>query len=139
MFRGRYALPGILFLALALRLAFFAVERPWDEPVENGLVLAGDARGYHMMARTLLASGEFTYEPGDPPDALRTPGYPGFIAAIYALFGPHPWIVLLFQTLLDVAACALLYRLASAAFGVVAGRWAALAYALDPFLILQSN
>ena len=137
--RGRFALLGILVLALALRLAFFAVERPWDEPVENGLVLAGDARGYHMMARTLLATGEFTYEPGDPPDALRTPGYPGFIAAIYAVFGAHPWIVLLFQILLDVAACALLYRLVSAAFGAAAGGWGALLYAVDPFLILQAN
>jgi hypothetical protein len=91
----------IALLALCVRLVFFLLVRPWSPAVESGFVLQGDARGYHELATTLLTQHRLAYGATDAPNALRTPGYPVFVAALYALFGWHPWVVMLFQILLD--------------------------------------
>lgn len=134
----RHPLRTLALLALGVRLALFLLVRPWSPAVESRFVLAGDGIGYQRFATTLLATGRLALSPAEPPNARRTPGYPLFVAGIYALAGPRPWVVLLVQVALDVASCLLLV--------VLARRWlppwpaflAGVLYALDPFLALYT-
>ncbi len=88
----------ILFLtALALRLGFLAWN--WGAAPDWNI----DALGYHQLAVNLLQRGVFSLntEPPFLPDGIRTPGYPIFLALIYALTGVAPRVVLILQALLD--------------------------------------
>lgn len=123
---------------LATRLAFFLAVQPWDSGVQDRVILRSDALGYHALAANLVSHQEFTHTPGAAPEALRTPGYPVFIAFFYAVFGPHPWIVLLAQVVLDSLACALLFATLEKFIPRFAAFLAALGYAFDPFLVFLS-
>jgi 4-amino-4-deoxy-L-arabinose transferase-like glycosyltransferase len=124
-------------LALTVRLAFFLAVRPWDPVVERDIIVRSDAVGYDLLARNLLEQGRFSRE-GSKPETLRTPLYPAFIAAVYAAFGPKPWVVLLFQTGLDALSCGLLYRGARRVLGQQAAVLAGVFFALDPTLVYAS-
>jgi hypothetical protein len=52
-----------------------------------------DAKGYHELALKLLHDGTF-------PTAFYAPGYPAFVAAIYALFGEQQLPVLIVQSVI---------------------------------------
>lgn len=73
---------AVALLALALRLAYLHV-------LGDPGPLRGDARNYDAMVRRLLAGQGYGYL-GREPDAHVTPGFPLFLAAIYALAGPEP-------------------------------------------------
>ena len=79
---------GIFALALALRLLLFAYV-VWI--TGRGVLdfYGPDARGYDQMAVNLLEHGILSESPGPPfePALYRTPVYPVFLAAVYALFG----------------------------------------------------
>jgi 4-amino-4-deoxy-L-arabinose transferase-like glycosyltransferase len=122
-------------LALVARLLFFLLVRPWDPAVEDEIILAADGRQFHNLARTLLSSGRFAFSPDGAPEALRTPGYPAFLAGAYALAGERPWVALLLQIGIDTCSCALLLSALTRLFDRRIGRTAAVLYALDPFLI----
>jgi len=64
-----------------------------------------DARGYHEGALSLVHNGTF-------PSAFRPPGYPAFVAAIYAVFGERQLPVMLIQSVLSTAGVWLTYLLA---------------------------
>lgn len=68
----------VFLLSLAIRITWVAFA--WVTPIS-------DFRGYDQLAVTWLESGHFS-SPGSL--AYRTPGYPGFLAAIYSLAG-HSW------------------------------------------------
>ena len=87
----------ILLASLALRVAFCLF---WPISVEWS-----DARGYHEWALSLLHSGTF-------PSAFRPPGYPAFVAAIYAVFGERQLPVMLIQSVLSTLGVWLTYLLA---------------------------
>jgi 4-amino-4-deoxy-L-arabinose transferase-like glycosyltransferase len=126
-------------LALLARLLFFLLVRPWEPAVENEIILAADGRQFHNLARTLLASGHFAFSPDGAPEALRTPGYPAFLAGVYALAGERPWAALLLQIGIDTFSCVLLLSALTRLFDARVGRTAAVLYALDPFLIPLSS
>ncbi len=129
----------ILGLCLAARLSFFALVHPWDPQVEQQVVLQSDALGYHQLATTMLRHGRFATEGAGEAEALRTPGYPVFVATVYALVGVRPWAVLLVQAVVDTIACGVLFLALS---HCVAGRPASVAaalYALNPLCILYSS
>ncbi len=128
----------ILFICFAMRILFFAVVKPWDPSIVENIILESDSRGYDQIAKTLLHHGRFAQTPASAPEILRTPGYPAFIAAVYFLFGESPWAVILLQLLLDVSSCLLLYLAVARYFAPAAG-FAALFFAVDPFLVLYSN
>lgn len=94
-----------LLLGLALRLFFV-----WRFPFE-----AGDTRIYEEIARNwldrgiygLLLDGQVT------PVSFRAPGYPAFLAAVYALFGRGPKQILVTQAMVDLGACLLTAALAA--------------------------
>ncbi|MDH3738526.1 MAG: glycosyltransferase family 39 protein [Alphaproteobacteria bacterium] len=101
------AVKAVVALAIALRLVFFLASQPWDGAAETDRILQSDALGHHILALSIL-DGEFSQF--GQPEALRTPLYPAFIAGIYAVFGPRPWVVMLFQILLDAASVWLICR-----------------------------
>ncbi|MEI7766404.1 MAG: glycosyltransferase family 39 protein [Phycisphaerae bacterium] len=91
---------GLLALALVLRLLAvgFMPQTQWP-----------DAQEYHALALDILH--------GQPYQvhgllATRMPGYPVFIAAVYAVVGVHPQAVLCVQALLSTAAVGLVWLLA---------------------------
>lgn len=89
---------GLLFvLALACRLIYIAAL--WHVlPIWNV-----DALGYHNIAINLLQHGIFSLDAVPPfqPDSVRTPGYPAFIALIYASFGESPHAAIVVQAVVD--------------------------------------
>ena len=105
---------SVFVLAIALRLALFLLHHPFGagsvaEPILNG----SDAVGDHYLGMAFSTHGN--HLPRDPfLSALRTPGYPLFIAAAYSLFGIKPWVVLLFQIVLDSVLAVLVAFLAAA-------------------------
>lgn len=91
----------IFLAALALRLAF-VLTVPLDS------LAVGDQADYAAMAENLVAGGGFAIHPGIPtPD--RAPGYPLFVAAVYAVTGSSPRAVLVAQALLSALTCLLLF------------------------------
>jgi 4-amino-4-deoxy-L-arabinose transferase-like glycosyltransferase len=116
----------LLLGSLAVKLALWARYVVGADPA---VLLKDDAGSYHDSARALLETGTFSISPLPPllPQTLRTPGYPSFLAAVYAVFGERPAAALLVQILLSVATLALVYVLVRALWG---GRVALLAAAL---------
>jgi hypothetical protein len=86
----------VLAGSLALRLAFAVF---WPGSVEWS-----DARGYHELALHILHDGTF-------PSAFRSPGYPAFVAAVYAVFGESQLPVLLIQSLIGTLGVWMTYLL----------------------------
>src|SRR6516162_7852788 len=84
--------------ALALRF-FFVFRLPH---------MAGDTWVYGDIARNWLNHGIFgvTDDGAIRPTLIRLPGYPGFLAAIFAVFGQeHYRAVLIVQALIDTNTC----------------------------------
>jgi 4-amino-4-deoxy-L-arabinose transferase-like glycosyltransferase len=81
-------------VSLALKLLVFVAIYPRDAD----RIVAPDTLSYERPALALARSGRFASSPTDlhVPETRRTPGYPGFMALAYAVFGEHrPAIVLL--------------------------------------------
>jgi 4-amino-4-deoxy-L-arabinose transferase-like glycosyltransferase len=118
-----------LTLGLGLRL-FFILRFPF---------VAGDTKFYVELARNWLDHGVYgLFIAGQLiPSDMRMPGYPAFLAAIYAVFGRTGMAVMVVQAVVDLATCVLVAlmaaRLAPAskrAAAATAGLWIA---ALCPF------
>jgi 4-amino-4-deoxy-L-arabinose transferase-like glycosyltransferase len=105
----------VLEIALALRVAAADVVE-WF--VRSGsslrLDLFPDSNVYWELARAIRAGGGYEYvEWGDIPHfAIRTPGYPLFLAACQAVFGERTLPVRLAQAVLGTLCVYLVYHLA---------------------------
>ncbi len=88
-----------LAAGLALRL-YFIVHFPF---------YAGDTKFYEQLARNWVDHGVYgLYVMGRlVPVDMRSPGYPGFLAAIYFLLGRGSRAVMLAQAFLDLGTCVL--------------------------------
>jgi hypothetical protein len=132
----RLAWLGILCLALSLRWGY-SLSLPKDVQLHSV-----DAKGYHLLAINLLDGHGFSLSSQPPylPDAIRTPAYPAFVAAVYALAGRQPQIVALVQGLLDALTALLLVALVGHLSRLPwAGLVAGLLYALNPTAIRYCN
>ena len=92
-------LASALLAGLALRLFFIAHFSPY----------AGDTKFYEELARNWLdhrVYGLFVHGRLLPVD-MRMPGYPAFLAAIYAVFGRANKAILVVQAVVDLATCIL--------------------------------
>ncbi len=100
---GRH-LAGALFTGFALRL-FFILQYPTETT---------DYRLYDQLARNWLHHGIYgVWMDGRlVPVDVRAPGYPAFLAAIYAFAGTNPMWVMLVQAIVDLATCMLITFLA---------------------------
>jgi hypothetical protein len=109
-----YTQLGLALLAgLALRL-YFIVHFPF---------YAGDTKFYEELARNWLDHGVYgLFVMGQlVPVDMRTPGYPGFLAATYFLLGRGSRTVMLVQAFLDLGTC-VLTALIAARLGPVSRR-----------------
>ena len=100
------ALGGLLALALAFRLAL-ALGVPNNEP--------DDSRVYSLLARNLLTHGVYSAESSPPylPTYVRVPGYPLFLAGVYAVAGhDNNTAARAVQALLETGTCWLVAALA---------------------------
>ncbi len=106
---------------------------------------AGDSEIYLELARNWLDHGVYGMSVNGQltPVDLRSPGYPAFLAAVYATLGRSRYVVLLAQALVDLATCGVVAMLAArvAPAGMqrraaVAGLWLA---ALCPFMANYST
>lgn len=112
--------------ALALRF-FFVFHLPH---------LAGDTWVYGDIARNWLNHGIFgvTDDGAIRPTLIRLPGYPGFLAAIFAVFGQeHYRAVLIAQALIDTNTCLVIAGVALELMNERAAKAAYLLAALCPF------
>src|SRR5205823_8039576 len=113
--------------ALALRLLF----------VFRYPHIAGDTFVYGDIAKNWLNHGIYgvTDLPAIRPTLIRLPGYPGFLALMFSLFGQeHYRAVMIAQTLIDVNTCLVVAGLALELMNQKAAKAAYLLAALCPFL-----
>jgi hypothetical protein len=96
---------------------------------------AGDALTYGDLAHNLLYHHIFGFtENRIRPTLIRLPGYPGFLAVCFALFGDHHYLAVLWvQVAVDLWSCALLGVLAARLMGRRAGLATVWLAALCPF------
>jgi len=95
--------------ALALRLLF----------VFRFPAVVDDSRLYADIARNWLQHGIYGISNSGQimPTFSRLPGYPGFLAAVFAIFGPNNFrAVLLIQVLFDLGTCFIVADLARRMF-----------------------
>lgn len=113
------ALALVLLAGIALRIAY------WPELVTSAPFIAPTTdASYHDHWAKGLAFGDWTLPSdatGDPriPEQpfFRPPGYPYFLALVYRLFGPGPYVPRLFNMLLDLCGTLCLFFLARRIFG----------------------
>jgi hypothetical protein len=104
-FADRRKAAALIFLAaLVLRLGFLWRQGPPPE-------ILGDAIEYRSYAVHLLDTGRYAGTAGER--ATRMPGYPAFLAAVWALFGRSVLAALIAQCVLGAATCVLLFWLAA--------------------------
>ena len=113
--------------ALALRL-FFVIAYPH---------VTDDSRVYADIAKNWLTHGTYAITDSGQivPTYMRLPGYPAFLAIVFALFGRDNFqAVLLLQVLVDLGTCFVIADLARRMSGARSARAAFLLAALCPFL-----
>ncbi|MEW5718939.1 MAG: glycosyltransferase family 39 protein [Chloroflexota bacterium] len=114
----------VAFLGVKQLLALFVFRQP-------GNAFLPDSFGYEDLAVNLLQCASFDV-PGEPMVGLvRTPGYPVFIAGIYALAGRIPGWVIFVQLILDALTALLIWRIGRQYFSETAGVIGALIYAIS--------
>jgi 4-amino-4-deoxy-L-arabinose transferase-like glycosyltransferase len=129
--RNRVLFAAAILAALALRL-FFVVKFK---------LIDGDSFVYGDIAKNWLTHGIFgvTSDIGVEPTYIRLPGYPGFLAAIWRVFGvEHYNAVLIAQIFVDLGTC---FVVADLARRTVSDRAAKIAFwlaALCPFIAVYT-
>jgi 4-amino-4-deoxy-L-arabinose transferase-like glycosyltransferase len=96
-----------------------------------------DSFVYGDIAKNWLQHGIYGLSgvDGISPTYIRLPGYPAFLAAVFAIFGmEHYRAVLVLQMFVDIGTCFLVADLARRLISLRAGRFAFLLAALCPFL-----
>lgn len=135
----------IAFAAILLGFALRAVAAWLVDRVASGkgrLCLFDDADIYWQLAKAIRRGAPFAVNQwGVPHFALRTPGYPLFLAACQGAFGEQTLAVRLVQAALGAGCVGMLYRLVErtrpgAGWGVAAT--AALLAAIDPYSVGMS-
>lgn len=126
----------ILVIALALRIvAAFGVQHFADR--KGAICLFGDTPIYWQYAQSIADGTPYVvYQWEVPHYALRTPGYPLWLAAHIWCFGERALPIRLGQAVFGAIAAWWTYRLAcESGFSDNAARWSALAAAVDPLSI----
>lgn len=110
----------------------------WALPPERDWV---DGHAYHRIAVNVLSGNGVSMDEAPPyePSRYRTPGYPAFLAVIYAFTGAHPLAAVSVQSVLGCLTIWLAYLLAQRTFGNRSACVAAVIVALYPALIYYDS
>ena len=111
----RYAAAFLLGLLLRIPVLLLVIADP------ARAVPPGDAPGYLQLAVNLLGYGVFSQGTGAPflPDAIRTPGYPLFLALVFRTAGTSVVAVAAAQSILHALTGVMVLRLGEKAFGSI--------------------
>src|SRR5215471_1139574 len=126
VWRNRWFFLLVTVAALALRL-FFVFRFP---------VVEGDSLIYGDIAKSWLNHGIYglSTSTGARPTLIRLPGYPGFLAIIFSIFGQdHYGAAMITQAFIDTNGCLAISALALELFGQRAAKTTYLLAALCPF------
>ncbi len=122
----------VLLAALALRV-FFLLKFPH---------ITDDSRIYADIAKNWLQSGVYgrTYDPGQiHPTDSRLPGYPAFLALVFAIFGVENYrAAMIIQILVDLGTCFVIADVVRRSICDRAAKAAFLLAGLCPFLAQYS-
>ena len=118
---------AVLAIAVAVRLLVFGLNYPFPP-------LAKDDSVYDILAVNMLEGHGFSMSPTPPyePMAARAPGYPAFLAGVYAVAGHNPDAVRVVQLLLALVTCILVYAIGRRLVPPVTAMAAGLIYATLP-------
>lgn len=122
---GRFVLSWLV-IALLIRIVFVLV-------LEPDKYYFSDTRHYDAAARYLLEHGNL------PKDYYRAPLYPALMAGIYAVAGHSFLAVRLFEVLLGVLLCLLIYHLANNLFGSNVAKLSLVLSVFFPHFIILSG
>lgn len=127
--RESHLLLLILIFLLAVRLGVF-LSNYWTAPSR---ILESDSFSYDSSAKALLKIGRFAVSPDKPgtPQTMRTPGYPIFIAAVYAMFGVNHLSVIVTQILISIGTVIITYLTARLLWNSRVALLSALVLSLD--------
>src|SRR5206468_8979323 len=118
-------------LPIAHAALFIAYQRP------DWTTRWTDQREYLELGRNLAETGRFTrFSAATPyvPEAVRTPVYPAFVAALHPAFGAGHLVIASAQAVLFAIVCLLVYAIASTVTTERVALAAGLATALYPSL-----
>ena len=108
----------VVLAALIVRIIFLvSVDNTSVVIQQRGSSTYHDAYDYDRLAKNLLEHKIYGY--GQRSSSYRAPGYPWFLAGIYAVFGPVPLAVRIIQVLLGTRTCLLLFLMARELFPLV--------------------
>ncbi len=126
---------ALIVLAIAFRVAWSA----WIAHAHPSAVTSGDTGGYIGPARALLEAGRFSLSPQDAtPMFLRTPGYPGLLAAILWVTNSQ-WSISPIQAALSVLPVLVTVFVGRRVIGPAAAMLAGAFVALDPLQFALSG
>ncbi len=116
--------------ALAVTLRFALLLLVWNHP-ERCMSL--DTESYTSIAVNVLAGHGYSscLTPPYWPDICRTPVYPLFLSAIMAIWGQNWIAVAVMQIVLDVMSGVLIFHTGRALYGIKAGLWAGILFAVS--------
>ncbi|MEK6645267.1 MAG: glycosyltransferase family 39 protein [Candidatus Firestonebacteria bacterium] len=99
----------VLIIGFIIRLFYAVVLVPQD--------IVGDAFEYDTIAVNIVQGNGFSMDSCNPT-AIRGPVYPYLIATIYKIFGHSYLAVRMFQVLISVLSCFLVYKISKAIFEI---------------------
>jgi 4-amino-4-deoxy-L-arabinose transferase-like glycosyltransferase len=103
-----------------------------------GPIVTRDSADYTIPALN-VASGEDYFRGLEKRDVLRTPGYPVFLASVYAVFGENNLVVAILQQLMVVLAAIFVFVVGRKVVGELPGLIGAAVFLLNPYMILFPN
>ncbi len=118
----------LVVLGLGLRVAYIFVSHAWGAPPSD------DGIEYQILGSNLAAGKGYVTPAGDAY-VFRPPGYPFFLAAIYAVTGPNPDAARLANALVSALTCLPVYGFVRRLWNWKAGLIAAVGIAFHPLLI----
>ena len=112
--RTKTALPVVVILAVTLAVRLMLLF--WILHADPSRVRHDDSKSYTNTALALCRTGRLAVSPAMPdvPQTVRTPGYPVFIAGVYALVGEDVRAVLVVQAVISVATIGVAWLIARA-------------------------
>lgn len=131
----------IIAFATLIQLAMVAFVFRRTGGLDGFAFASVDAREYFQLARNLIEHGAFSMASEAPfsPDFWRVPGYPLFIAGLFALLPREPITPLIAHHLLSICNPLLLYWITRRRLGTGRAMLLSLAFACEPYRLFYAN